>query len=121
MKNFIAHTKNDDTELDLEKMETKYLAAYQLIDGVAILDEDKKAELVKEEDEDEKQFKIITLTGQLKSSDEDLLDFIEQLFSLKNPLTFISDMLTLMKNYTALVAERQSIRKQIKELQNEII
>ena len=113
----VAHTQHDDTELNLEEMELEYLGAYQLIEGVATLDEEKKAELIAQEEEQEKQFKILDLTEQLKSTDEELLSFIEDLFSLKNPLTFISDMFTLMKNYTALVTERQNIRKQIKELQ----
>ena len=112
----VGHTSNDTVELDLESMELEYLNAYQLLEGVAVLDEKKKEELIAEQEEQEKQFEIITLTEQLKSSDEDMLDFLEQLFSFKNPLTFISDMIGLMKNYATLVATRQSIREQIKEL-----
>ena len=113
----VSHTKSDDTELNLEEMELKYLNAYQLIEGIAVLDEKRKAELIAEEEEEEKQFKISTLTDQLKSSDEDILEFLEDFFTLKNPITFISDMFNLMKNYVNIVAERQNIRKQIKELQ----
>ena len=113
----IGHTKKDNTELDIEKIDLQYLNAYQLIDGIVVLNEDRKKELIQENEKIAKEEEILTLTDHLKQSDEDLLDFVEQLFALKNPLTFISDMFTLMKNYTALVAERQSIRKQIKELQ----
>ena len=113
----VSHTKSDDTELNLEEMELKYLNAYQLIEGIAVLDEKRKAELIAEEEEEEKQFKISTLTDQLKSSDEDILEFLEDFFTLKNPITFISDLFNLMKNYVNIVVERQNIRKQIKELQ----
>jgi len=112
----IAHTKNDSVELDLESMELAYMNAYKYIDGVLSLDEEKKAELIAQEEAEEKQIQIAELLEQLHSSDEDLLAFIEDLFSFKNPLTFISDMIGLMKNYATLVANRQSIREQIKEL-----
>ena len=113
----VAHTQHDDTELNLEEMELEYLGAYQLIEGVATLDEEKKAELIAQEEEQEKQIEIMNLSLQLQSTNTDMLDFLEQLFTLKNPLTFISDMFNLMKNYTTLVATRQSLREQIKELQ----
>lgn len=112
----VAHTQHDDTELNLEEMELEYLGAYQLIEGVATLDEEKKAELVAEQEEQEKQIEIMNLSLQLQSTNTDMLDFVEQLFALKNPLTFISDMINLMKNYMTLVATRQSLREQIKEL-----
>ena len=113
----VANTKNDDTELNLEEMELEYLNAYQLIEGVAVLDEKRKAELIAEEEEEEKQTEIVVLTEQLESSDEDMLGFLEDMFSLKNPLTFISDLINLMKNYSMLVVARQQIRQKIKELQ----
>lgn len=119
-KNYImsvAHTSKDDTELNLEEMELDYLNAYQIIKGKAVLDEKRKAELIAEKENQEKEEQITELVMQLESSNDEMLEFVEDLFSLKNPLTFISDMFTLMKNYTALVTERQSIRQQIKELQ----
>lgn len=112
----VAHTKNDSVELDLEKIELKYLNAYQLKDGVAVLDEEKKAEIIAEEEQAEKDEQIMDLTNQLKDTDEDLLSFIEDIFTLKNPLTFITDLISLMSKYTKLVADRVSIRKQIEEL-----
>lgn len=113
----VATTLNNDTELDLESMDLQHLNAYKLIDGEAVLDNEKLAELIALEERHEKDEEIAGLTEQLHSSDEDLLDFIENLFTLKNPLTFISDMIALMKNYVTLVATRQSIRERIRELQ----
>ena len=112
----VAHTDNDNVELNLDEMELQYLSAYKLTDGSAALDLVKKAELIAEEAAREKQEQIEDLIQQLESTNDDMLGFVEDLFSLKNPVTFISDMFTLMKNYAALVANRQSIREQIKEL-----
>lgn len=115
----VAHTAKDNVELDLEQMELEYLGAYQLVEGVATLDENKKAEIQAEEHQAEVNEEIMELETQLAGTDEDLLSFIEDLFSLKNPLTFISDMINLMKNYAALVTNRKSIRQQIEELKGE--
>lgn len=114
----VAHTSNDNVELDLESMELEYLNAYQLVEGVAVLDENRKEELITEQETQEKQLQIFSLMEQLKATDEDLLGFLEDLFSLKNPLTFISDMFNLMKNYATLVADRISLRQQIEQLKS---
>lgn len=111
----ISNTEYDSVELDLDTMELEYLNAYQIIDGKAVLDEKRKAELIKEEQQREKDEEIAKLVEELKATDEDMLDFLERLFSFKNPLTFISDMISLMKEYATLVANRQQIRKEIKE------
>ena len=112
----VGHTTNDNVELDLESMELEYLNAYQLVEGVAVLNEERKAEIIAQNEEQEKEMEIMDLVAQLKATDEDMLDFVERLFSFKNPLTFIADMIGLMKDYATLVATRQSIREQIRRL-----
>jgi len=112
----VAHTDHDDVELNLDSMELEYLSAYKLTDGSAVLDLVKKAELIAEEQAKAKQEQIEELVAQLESTNDDMLDFVEKLFTLKNPLTFIADMINLMKDYATLVANRQDIREQIKEL-----
>lgn len=47
----IANTADDNVELDLESMELEYLQAYQYIDDTLTLDENKKAEIIAEEEE----------------------------------------------------------------------
>ena len=111
----IGHTANDNVDLNLDEIVADYLNAYQLIDGKIVLDKKKKAKIIAENEEQEKQMQIMALTELLHESDEDMLDFLEKLFSFKNPLTFISDMISLMKEYATLVANRQQIRKEIKE------
>lgn len=112
----VAHTSNDNVELDLESMELEYLNAYQLIEGQAVLDEEKKAEIISQNEEQEKQMQIIALLEQLHQTDEDMFDYVERWFSFKNPLTFLSDIMNLMKDYATLVATRQNIREQIRRL-----
>lgn len=112
----IAHTKFDNVELDIDKIDLEYLQAYKYENKTVTLDENKKAELKKAYEQETKNNEINLLKIQLAQSDDDLLSFIEDWFSLKNPLTFISDMFALMKNYTSIVTERRSIRARIKEL-----
>lgn len=82
-------------------------------DGEFIEDEEKKEEIIAETT---KEIEIADLTSQLESSNDDMLGFLEDLGSLTNPLTFISDLISLAKKYATLIANRKSIREQIKEL-----
>ena len=112
----ISHTAFDNVSLNLEEMDLNHLNAYQLFDGKAVLNEEKLAELIAEEEEREKEFEIADLTSQLESSNDDMLGFLEDLGSLTNPLTFISDLISLAKKYATMIANRKSIREQIKKL-----
>ena len=86
---------------------------YKIIDGVPTVDEEKKAEI---ESAESKAEELQTLTEELHSSDEDMLAFLEDLGSLNNPLTFISDLINLAKKYATLIATRKSIREQMAQL-----
>lgn len=44
----VAHTKNDNIQLDLESLELDYLSAYQLLDGQPILNQERKEEIIAE-------------------------------------------------------------------------
>lgn len=112
----ISHTAFDNVSLNLEEMDLNHLNAYQLIGEKAVLNEEKLAELVAEEEQKEKEIEIADLTSQLESSNDDMLGFLEDLGSLTNPLTFISDLISLAKKYATLIANRKSIREQIEEL-----
>ena len=50
----VAHTSNDNTELDLESMELDFLNAYQLINGQCVLNQEKKEEIIAEREAEEK-------------------------------------------------------------------
>lgn len=113
----ISHTNNDNIDIDIESIEPLYLSAYRLLDGSIVLDENRKAQIIEEKEREEKNRQIEELINQLESTNDDMLDFVEQLCSLNNPLTFVADLIALMKNYSALVLARQNIRQEIKELQ----
>lgn len=82
-------------------------------DGKFVEDKEKKEEIIAETT---KESEIADLTSQLESSNDDMLGFLEDLGSLTNPLTFISDLISLAKKYATLIANRKSIREQIEEL-----
>ena len=44
----VAHTSNDNTELDLDSMELDFLNAYQLINGQCVLNQERKEEIIAE-------------------------------------------------------------------------
>ena len=44
----VAHTNNDNTELDLENMDLDFLNAYQLLNGQCVLNQERKEEIIAE-------------------------------------------------------------------------
>lgn len=65
----IAHTKNDNVELNLSNIDLKYLHAYRYVNGSLVLDKTKKAELIdeekKREEEAKKPTKLETIEAQV--------------------------------------------------------
>lgn len=57
----IAHTKNDNVELNLSNIDLKYLHAYRYVDESLVLDKTKKAELIDEEKKREEESKKPTM------------------------------------------------------------
>lgn len=114
-------TIRDYVELNLEDYDLTEdrIYAYKLGKNELIFDEAKYQEILEQKQKEENEKEIEELTEELNATDENLLGFVEDMFSLKNPLTFISDLINLMKKYSMLVSARQTIRQRIKELQNE--
>lgn len=112
-------TVRDYVELNLEEYNLKEdrIYAYKLGKNELIFDENRYKEIQEQKQKEENEKEIEVLTKELNATDEDMLGFLEDMFSLKNPLTFISDLINLMKNYSMLVVARQQIRQKIKELQ----
>lgn len=117
----ISHTSNDDVELDLEDLDLSHIGAYKFTGGKLVLDEDKKEELIEEETVVEKAIEITELKEYLISTSDVANDFVEQLFSLTNPLTFVSDLVSLINSYKntykIILAERRTARNRLKELE----
>lgn len=114
----ISHTQNDNVNIDLSTLDLRYLNAYKYENSEIILDEKKKAQLIVEEEAREKADEIAELKEQLQGTDEDILAMLEDIGSLTNPLTFVADLIALVKKYATLIAERKNIREQIKELED---
>lgn len=51
----IAHTDHDDTALDINYIDGEYINCYKLINGVVILDAEKKAEEIHKKEEEKKK------------------------------------------------------------------
>lgn len=108
-------TTGDDYDFEGNLAEYPDIARgwYKIIDGVPTIDEEKKAEI---ESAIDKATQLAELTEELESTNDDMLAFLEDLGSLNNPLTFISDLINLAKKYATLIATRKSIREQIAKL-----
>ena len=116
----IGNSLNDNVELDLSKIDLRFLNAYQLIDGQAVADEEKMAELVAEEEEREKEIEIADLEQKLYSTDYIMARMLEEIMALNNPLTFIADIIKIFASYATkykdTLANRKKWRERIEEL-----
>lgn len=116
----ISHTVNDDVEIDIETIDSLYLNAYKLIDGVLVLDEERKAELISIEEQKEKEEEIIELKKNLNATDYIVTETFEDIMSLDNSVTFIVDFIRIVKQfsttYASVLANRKAWRDRIKEL-----
>ncbi len=112
-------TIRDFVELDLDQYDLTEdrIYAYKLGKNKLIFDESKYQEILDEKQKEADEKQIEKLYKELQATDEEMLEFLEDMFSLKNPLTFIADLINLMKKYSMLVVARQQIRQRIKELQ----
>ena len=100
----IAHTPNDNIELDLSTIDLAYLNAYQYLDGELVLDEVKLKELKGEEDKRSKAEQIAELKKQLADTDYEAIQYSEDWFT--------------DEEYAPIKAKREALREQIRKLQN---
>lgn len=103
----IAHTPNDNIELDLSKYDLTYLSAYQLINGELVLDEVKLKELKGEEEQKAKAEQIAELKKQLADTDYEAIKYSEGWFT--------------EEEYAPIKAKREELREQIRALESEDI
>lgn len=100
----IAHTPNDNIELDLSTIDLTYLNAYQYLDGELVLDENKKQSII---DERNKQY----TEQQINSLKEELLKY--DYIGVK-----IAMGVATREEYAEQIAYTETIREQIRELEN---
>lgn len=119
----ISHSLNDSIDLNLDSMDLKHINAYQIIDGIAVLNQDKLAELISEEEQESNDEEIFELQQKLNETDYVVARAFEEVMALNNPLTWIADVIKIMVKYSAEYAEtlanRKTWRKRIEELRKE--
>ena len=69
----IAHTSNDNIELDLSEYDLTHLNAYKLVDSALVLDEDKLAEMLAAEKKAENDVEIARLKAELTATDYQII------------------------------------------------
>lgn len=119
----VSHTSNDNIDLDLDAMDLNYLNAYKLVDDIPIMDEVRKAEMIAAKDERAKQTEISELKASLDATDYIMAETFEQIMSLDNAVTFIVDIIRILKEfsqtYAETIANRKLWRQRIKELEKQ--
>lgn len=100
----IAHTSNDNIELDLSTIDLDYLNAYQYLNGELVLNESKKQSII---DEHNKQ----STEQQINSLKEELLKY--DYIGVK-----IAMGVATREEYAEQIAYTETIRERIRELEN---
>ena len=117
----LSHTKNDNVELDISKVDLQYINAYKLINNDLILDIEKLQELKDMEISHNKMLRIEELKKLLYETDYICSRAFEEVLALSNPITFISDFIKILVKYSAeyknVIANRIAWRKEIEELE----
>lgn len=102
----IAHTSNDNIELDLSSYDLSHLSAYQLINNELVLDEIKLNELKRKDDKRSKAEQIAKLKNELADTDYKAIKYSEGWFT--------------EEEYAPIKAMREELRDQIRKLELEI-
>lgn len=117
----VSHTKNDDTELDLDKMDMQHINAYKLTAEGFVLDEERLSALVEEEEQKAKEDEIAQLKEKLNQTDYIMAETFESIMALNNPVTFIADFIKVLvdfkQQYADAIENRKLWRQRIKELE----
>lgn len=99
----IAHTPNDNIELDLSNIYPSYLNAYQYLDGKLVLDEVKKQTIIDERTKKSTEQQIISLKQELSQ-----YDYIG---------TKLAMGVATKEEYAEQIAYTETIREQIRQLE----
>lgn len=101
-----------------EDFNLKYVYCYHLVDGQIVLDESRKVEQIEKE---MGQIEIEDLKKKLSETDFIFIQELEEISSLSNPVTFISDLIKILVSYSTkykdIISNRKAWRDRIKELE----
>lgn len=117
----VSHTKNDNTELNLDAMDIMHLNAYRLTSEGYVLDEEKLSRLIAEEEQRSVDMEIADLKDKLNKTDYIMAETFESIMALNNPVTFIADFIKVLvdfkQQYADEITNRKLWRQRIKELE----
>ena len=117
----ISHTNNDNVELDIDAINPSYLNAYQIIEGALLLNEEKKKDILAQNERLAKDEEIEELKKKLADTDYIMAETFESIMALNNPVTFIADFIKVLadfkQQYADAIANRKLWRQRIKELE----
>lgn len=102
----IAHTPNDNIELDLSSVDLEHLSCYQLINGSLILDEKKLNESKQKENKLAIEEQIATLKQELAT-----YDYIGVKISMG---------VSTKEEYADKIAYTETLREKIRDLENKL-
>lgn len=101
-----------------EDFDLRYVYCYHLVDGQIVLDENRKATQIEKEID---RIEIEDLKKQLSGTDFIFIQELEEIGALDNPVTFITDLIKILKSYSTtykdVIANRKVWRERIKELE----
>lgn len=116
---FVLSIEQDEKgiEIDPSKLDLDYLNCYKLNENKLVLDEEKYNAVIASETKDRR---ISELIGLLESTDYVQDGLISGLLQLKNPVTFITDLIALLNStlteYPAIIAQRAEWIAELKSL-----
>lgn len=103
----IAHTQNDNIELDLSSIDLEHLSCYKFIRGSLILDENKLSELKQKESKAAIEKQIVTLKQELAT-----YDYIGVKISMG---------VSTKEEYADKIAYTETLREKIRDLENKLV
>lgn len=113
---FITDYLTGNYEVD-DDFDFEYLYCYHLVDGKIVLDEEKKKAQI---DRQNKEEEIAELQKELNDTDYIIARTFEDIMALDKPLTFITDMISILvkysKQYKDVLVQRKTWRERIEEL-----
>ena len=116
---FIIGIMEDEKGIEVppEIASSDWLSVYQYKDGKFVFSQEKFNEIT---EFDNRQKRINEILDALVRTDYVQDDFINSLLSLTNPVTFITDLISLivntMKDYPSVIAERKALITELKTL-----
>ena len=115
----LSHTPKDSVELDLKGMELQYLSAYKILDGIAVLDEERKSQIIAEEEAEADAEHRLELKRYLKDTDYVVAETFEKVMSLNNAVTFIADFIKILVEFRSKYADILQARQEAREELND--